>query len=110
MARKKSKYHEHLPEVMKQYFSEYAGSGLPSFGKFAVMAEMTLDELLAMRRYPEFEDAYNECKSIRRDYLIDRALEKRFDGSFAKFLISLENEDDEAEDRGEFQIRLEVME
>ena len=107
---KKRKYTADLPEKMQHYFSDYAESGLPSFGKFAHTVGLTSAELLGMRRHREFEKAYNECKAIRRDYLIDRALEKKFDSSFAKFLISLENEDNEAEDRGDVVVHLEVSE
>lgn len=53
---------------------------------------MTLSELEALCEDKDFNEAYRECGEIRRDYLIDAALTKRFDPSFVKFLLSLEDE------------------
>ncbi len=110
MAKQKTKYSSDLPKRMYLYFLSYSDGGLPSFRKFASSVGLTLAELMKMRSHREFDRAYAECREIRRDYLIDKALEKRFDSSFAKFLISLENEAHEAEDRGDLVLRLEVKE
>ena len=95
---------------MYLYFLSYSDGGLPSFRKFASSVGLTLAELMKMRSHREFDRAYAECREIRRDYLIDKALEKRFDSSFAKFLISLENEADDMEESGELRLHLEVKE
>lgn len=95
---------------MYLYFLSYSDGGLPSFRKFASSVGLTLAELMKMRSHREFDRAYAECREIRRDYLIDKALEKRFDSSFAKFLISLENEADDTEESGELRLHLEVKE
>ena len=110
MAGKKTKYSSEMPRKMYLYFIGYGEGGLPSFRKFASSIGLTLEELMKMRSHREFERAYIECKEIRRDYLVDRALERRFDSSFAKFLISLEDQRDEAEERGDLVLRLEVTE
>ena len=94
---------------MYLYFTNYAeGVGAPSFDKFAILKGVTLDELLSYRQKPNFERAYRECCEIRRDYLIDRALNKRFDPSFVKYLLS-ECESSESSD-GELSLRLEIVE
>lgn len=61
-----------------------------------------------MRRHKTFNSAYLECQQIRRDYLIDRALDKRFDSSFTKFLLTLDGEA-ESNDSGDFTLHLEVV-
>lgn len=110
MAKQKTKYSSDLPKRMYLYFLSYSDGGLPSFRKFASSVGLTLAELMKMRSHREFDRAYAECREIRRDYLIDKALEKRFDSSFAKFLISLENEADDMEESGELRLHLEVKE
>lgn len=110
MAKQKTKYSSDLPKRMYLYFLSYSDGGLPSFRKFASSVGLTLAELMKMRSHREFDRAYAECREIRRDYLIDKALEKRFDSSFAKFLISLEKEADDMEESGELRLHLEVKE
>ena len=93
MGRKqKPKYTEDLCGKMYLYFSGYDDRGLPSFSKFARSVRLTTEDIERFRKHPRFERAYRECQEIRRDYLIDRALDKRFDSSFAKYLISSEEE------------------
>lgn len=108
--KKHSKYSPEMPRKMYLFFLNYSDAGLPSFRKFAGSVGLTLEELTKMRSHKKFDAAFRECKEIRRDYLIDRALEKRMDGSFAKFLISIEDEREAAEDRGDLLLRLEVKE
>ena len=110
MAKQKTKYSSDLPKRMYLFFLSYSDGGLPSFRKFASSVGLTLAELMKMRSHREFDRAYAECREIRRDYLIDKALEKRFDSSFAKFLISLENEADDMEESSELRLHLEVKE
>ena len=74
---------------MYKFFIEFSDTaGVPSFEKFAILKGITLEELSSYRRNKCFDRAYRECCEIRRDYLIDRALNKRFDPSFVKFLLS----------------------
>ena len=102
------KHTKDLARKMYIYFASYDEPlGVPSFGKFARSIGITLDELTAFRKKQKFERAWRECIEIRRDYLIDMALAKRFDSSFAKFLLSLESEVD-SED-GELAVSLEVV-
>ena len=81
-----------LAEKMRLYFIGYEDRGLPSMNKFALGIGITLEELESYRENEEFDRIYRECQQIRRDYLIDRGLDKRFDGSFVKFLLSFEQE------------------
>ena len=102
------KHKKDLAKRMYIYFASYDEPlGVPSFGKFARSIGATLEELSAYRKNKRFDQAWRECIEIRRDYLIDMALAKRFDSSFAKFLLSLESEVD-SEDT-ELALSLEVV-
>ncbi len=96
---------------MYTYFHSYDDVGLPSFSKFARSIGATLADIEKFRKKKEFERAYTECNEIRRDYLIDQALSKKFDSSFSKLLFTLEygGGENAAEDR-ELTLRLEVSE
>ena len=109
--RKKAKYSPDLPRRMYAFFNGYSESGLPSFGKFARSVGMTLEELTAFKGRKKFDAAWRECIEIKRDYLIDTALSKRADSSFAKFLYSLEFQDSEESSEGnDLSVTLEVLE
>ena len=74
---------------MYKFFLEYSdAAGAPSFEKFAITKGLTTEQINSYRKRREFDRAYRECCEIRRDYLIDRALNKRFDPSFVKFLLT----------------------
>ena len=103
------KYTKDLPKRMYIYFAGYDEPlGVPSFGKFARSIGATLEELSSYRRVEKFDRAWRECSEIRRDYLIDMALAKRFDPSFAKLLLTLESEVDPED--GRLALSLEVIE
>ena len=92
---------------MYSYFVSYDEVGsAPSFQKFARLIGVTCEELESYKRHKEFDRAYRECSEIRRDYLIDRAISRRFDPSFVKFLITGEGEVLD----GNVEIKLEVVE
>ena len=103
----KRKYTKELPRVMYCYFRDYSGDGVPSFRKFAESIGATLSEIEAFRAHDEFDRSYRECNEIRRDYLIDYALCRRFDPSFVKFLLGAEY--GEADTDGELSLKLEVV-
>lgn len=103
------KYQKDLAKRMYLYFAGYSDpAGVPSFGKFARSIGVTLDELSGYRKHGKFDRAWRECSEIRRDYLIDMALTKRFDSSFSKFLLSLETEEGGGEKN--IEVSLEVIE
>ncbi len=109
MSKKSMKYSSDIPRKMYVYFSGYDDPhGAPSFGKFARSIGARLEDLKSFRRHREFEAAYLECSEIRRDYLIDNALTKRFDPSMVKFLIDAESDTDS--EPSSFTVRLEVAE
>lgn len=94
---------------MYLYFLSYDEAGsAPSFSKFARSIGLTLEQLLDMRSSGKFERAYTECSEIRRDYLIDRALTKRFDPSFVKYL--LDSDAQVSDEDSELSVKLEVIE
>ena len=95
---------------MYRFFLGYDDRGAPSFTKFAISAGISTEDIEWFRKHKRFEAAYRECIKIRRDYLIDRALDKRFDGSFTKFLISSENPDESSESAGDITLNLQVTE
>lgn len=106
MNKRKKRYDKDMPRKMYSYFAGYDDpKGLPSFSKFARLSGITLEELTSYRKNKEFERAFRECIEIRRDYLIDLAITKRGDSSFAKFLLS---EADDGED-GTLDFRLTVI-
>ena len=105
----KAVYKKEYPRAMYLFFSAYSGEGIPSFRKFAASIGATAEDIKCFRDHREFDRAYRECSEIRRDYLIDNALAKRFDPSFTKFLLSTEYqaEGDEADDS--IDVRVEVV-
>ena len=102
-------YSTKFPREMYLFFSSYSGEGLPSFRKFAQSIGLTLGEITEFRKHREFDRAYRECSEIRRDYLIDNALTRRFDPSFTKFLLS-ESEGDGGGEGAKLSVLLEVIE
>ena len=83
---------------------------MPSFSKFARSIGVTCQDIETFRKYKEFDRAYRECNEIKRDYLTDSALCKRFDPSFVKFLLSSEyGEGCEEEEGGSMHLTLEVL-
>ena len=94
----KRKCTRELCEKMYGFFKNYTGDGAPSFSKFARETGLTLERLESFKENGEFNRIYRECKEIRRDIIIDKALTKRADASFAKFLLSEEGGGD-GEDR-----------
>ena len=92
----KVKYQKSLADRMLSFFEEYdEGFGAPSFAKFARAIGITVSRLEEYRKYERFDMAYRECNEIRRDYLIDMALSKRFDPTFVRHLITEEGQDKE---------------
>lgn len=84
-------YGKDMPrELYKFFVSSVTESQPPSFSKFARQVGMTLSELEALRKHGEFDRAWRDCIEIRRDYLTDCALTRRYDPSFVKFLLGVE--------------------
>jgi hypothetical protein len=103
-----------MPRRLYSFFTSSADSGtIPSFEKFARSIGVTLEEIEAMRSHKNFDKAYREAGEIRRDYLIDCALMRRYDPSFTKFLLSYEYGMDEKagnkDDTG-IEVTLKVLE
>ena len=87
----KKKYDKDLPRQIYTYFVNAAAeSSIPSFSKFARSIGVTLDTLSEYRKHKEFDRAWRDCIEIRRDYLTDCALTRRYDPSFVKFLLGFE--------------------
>jgi hypothetical protein len=100
-----------LSKKMVVYFRTYDDVGAPSFDKFCAKLGVTKEELMELRGSRRFDTAYRECSDIQRDFLVDRALEKRFDPNFVKFLLSYEKEEKETEGLpGHFSLSIEVSE
>ena len=104
------KYSKELAREMYCFFRGYDEQGAPSFVKFAIKLGATTEQLENFRKHKEFERAYRECCEIKRDYLVDRALSKRFDPTFVKFLLSSEAEDGNAENENSLILHLTVTE
>ena len=111
--RRKVKYTSELPRLLYTFFVSYNDTvGAPSFEKFARSIGATLEDIERFRKNKEFDRAYRESNEIRRDYLIDSALTKRYDGSFVKFLLAAEygmgDKEKENDDTG-LTVTLEVL-
>ena len=110
--KRKIKYTSDLPRQLYTFFISQNSEGTPSFNKFARSIGATLEEIELFRLHSEFDRAYRECSEIRRDYLIDAALTRRYDPSFVKFLLTSEfgmgEKDKEKEDTG-LTVTLEVL-
>ena len=111
--KRKIKYTCDLPRQLYTFFISPSTEGAPSFDKFARSIGATLREIEDFRKHSEFDRAYRECSEIRRDYLIDAALTRRYDPSLVKFLLAAEfgmgEKDKEKEDTG-LAVTLEVLE
>ena len=112
MRKRRAKYKSEYPRLLYTYFTCYKEAiGAPSFSKFARSIGVRMEDLDSFRKNREFDAAYRECNEIRRDYLIDNALCKKFDASFTKFILTDESLDSEkSSDDSEVKITLEVPE
>ena len=110
--KKEKKYARDLPRLLYSSFLAMVNDGVPpSFSKFARSAGITLAELEAFRtKHRKFDEAWRECIEIRRDYLTDQALTRRFDPSFVKFLLGAEFGIGEDEGDRELAVTLTVVE
>ena len=109
--RERAEYKTSLPRLMYTFFTSYSDAGAPSFVKFARSIGVTLSDVEGWREISEFDRAYRECGEIRRDYLIDSALTKRYDSSFAKYLLSYEyGMDEKGVADSEIEVTVEVIE
>ena len=107
--KRKGIYRKDFPHKLYIFFANYSDTAsAPSFLKFARSIGVTRDDVEAFREHKEFDRAYRECAEIRRDYLIDNALSKRFDSSFTKFLLT-EEADTGVGDDG-FNLTIKVLE
>ena len=89
--KKKIKYSNDMPRLLYTFFISHSDTAsAPSFEKFARSIGATLADIESFRKRHEFDLAWRECSEIRRDYLIDSALTRRFDPSLVKFLLSTE--------------------
>lgn len=104
---KRKRYQKDFPKKLYLFFTSYKDEGVPSFDKFARSIGATREDVESFRAKNEFERAYLECMEIRRDYLIDNALMKRFDSSFSKFLLEKEGFGEKL-DEGGYEIRVSV--
>lgn len=87
--RKGIKYDKSFPGKLYHFFVTYKETnGAPSISKFAQSIGATVAEIEGFRVHKRFDEAYRECGEIRRDYLIDSALTKRYDPSFVKYLLT----------------------
>ena len=110
LKKKRFKYKSELPKLIYTFFVNYQDAmSAPSFQKFARSIGTTTAELSRMRSHEEFNRAWEECNEIRRDYLEDRALTKKFDPSFVKFLLSEGNDAKADAEDSELSVTLRVQ-
>lgn len=108
--KKKIKYSSDMPRLLYTFFISHTDTAsAPSFEKFARSIGATLADVEGFREREEFDRAWRECSEIRRDYLIDSALTRRFDPSLVKFLLTTEfgmGEEAEGDSSVEFTLRV----
>ena len=112
--KRKIKYSNEMPRQLYSFFISDGVDGAPSFEKFARSIGATLEDVEILRKHKEFDRAYRECSEIRRDYLIDSALVRRYDPSFVKFLLAAEfgmgeKEKEKDNDNNALLVTLEVL-
>lgn len=89
---------DQLKAAMLGYFANYSSpDGAPSLAKFRREHGISYSEFEGLKKKDDFRDVLKECSEFRRDYLIDCGLTKRFDASFVKFVLQLEDETEESE-------------
>ena len=89
--KKGKKYDTNFPKQLYLFFINCINeSSLPTFSKFARSMGLTLYELEAFRKHKEFDRSWRDCFEIKRDYLTECALTRRYDPSFVKFLLAAE--------------------
>lgn len=104
-------------ERMLHYFrtagavnSEYKEE-LPSFVRFAHRVGTDMQGLRTRcAQSRTVAHAYEECRAILLDRVIDGALHKRYDASFAKFLLSDYWKEGEQAEEGDFSVDIVVRE
>ena len=94
---------------MYSFFLGYQDTGVPSYDKFAKSIGCTYSQLEGFRAKKKFDRAWRECNEIRRDYLIDGALTRRFDPSFVKYLLSEEKESTARPEENRLEIEINVV-
>ena len=111
--KRKIKYTSDMPRLLYTFFISHSDTAsAPSFEKFAKSIGATLADLERFRKKSEFERAWRECNEIRRDYLIDSALTRRFDPSLVKFLLAAEfgmGETDKGDSDNSVELTLRVL-
>lgn len=111
--KRKIKYTSDMPRLLYTFFISHSDTAsAPSFEKFAKSIGATLADLERFRKKSEFERAWRECNEIRRDYLIDSALTRRFDPSLVKFLLAAEfgmGETDKGDGDNSVELTLRVL-
>lgn len=108
--KKNKKYDKDFPKQLYTYFTtSVTDFSIPSFSKFARSIGVTLASLEEYRKHSEFDRAWRDCIEIRRDYLIDCALTRRYDPSFVKFLLDFEmgKENEESDDGFALTVKVE---
>ena len=112
MARKISR--SELARHLLAYFEGHDGEvptraegEIPSFIKFARREGLQLGELEAQLSRGVLSEVRRTCEALRREHLIDRALLRRYDPSFVKYL--LEAEQTAVEGDGTLAVQIEVV-
>lgn len=104
-----------LEQKMLHYFrtagsaeSEYK-EDIPSFVRFAHLCGMDMQSLReACDESESLSRTYRECEEILADRIVDGALHKRLDASFAKFLLTARfgYSEKKEDDDGEFELEI----
>lgn len=104
-------YDPSLERQMLSYFGGQIDSEYPTFSSFARRVGLPLAQLESWQRdIPAFHAVWEECRARQKSALIQGGLTKRFDPSFAKFLLCHEFGFGEENTEGELTVTVEVVE
>ncbi len=82
-------YSQCFERQMLIYFKDTQAPDFPTFSSFANHIGVTVKTLEAWRdSQPAFRDVWEECREIQRDRLIEGGLARRYDASFAKYILT----------------------
>ncbi len=82
-------YSQCFERQMLIYFRDMVAPDFPTFASFAQHIGVTVKTLCEWRdTHAAFADVWEECREIQRARLIEGGLAKRYDVSFAKYILT----------------------
>ena len=95
---------------MLTYFETAQAPEYPTFSEFAVRLGTVPEDIERWKeRHPAFRAAYDACRARQEALLVSGALAKKYDPTFAKFLLTTKfGYGEETDTGGEFSVNIRV--